>query len=61
VNHQNRLNDDQMKLIMVDLERMGEIMDRASAFQLPGLAKQAAECQLKITRELVAREIERHE
>lgn len=54
-----RMNNEQLKTAKKDLEGLGVLMENASTFQLPGLAKKAAQCQLKITQELVEREIER--
>lgn len=54
-----RMNNQQLRAAKKALEGFGELMEVASTFQLPGLAKKAAQCQLKITQELVEREIER--
>jgi len=56
-----RLNNDQLEVAKRDLEGLSVLMENANTFQLPKLAKQAAQLQLKITSELVTREIERHE
>ena len=57
--NQDRLNNHDLTYLMDQLTHLKGLIENASTFQKPGLLKQAGEFQFRITRELVAREVER--
>ncbi len=56
----NRLSDKDLVRVVDELTQLKYRIETASTFQKPGLLKKAGEFQFQITRELVAREVERN-
>ncbi|MBB1485911.1 hypothetical protein [Oceanospirillum sediminis] len=56
-----RLNNSKLSHLITELEELNREIDQASVFDVKRLASRASDVQLNIVRELVAREIERHE